>query len=72
MPQISLYLDTETLEKIEKAAELDNISISKWVTGKLIEHLKKIALRTIKVYTTQLTTTAFAPKRLRISHMIQA
>ncbi len=41
MPQISLYLDAETLKKIEKAAELDNTSISKWVTGKLIEHLEK-------------------------------
>ncbi len=41
MPQLSLYLDAETLKKIEKAAELENISISKWVTGKLAEHLEK-------------------------------
>ncbi len=40
MPQISLYLDAETLKKIEKAAELDNTSISKWVIGKLIEQLE--------------------------------
>jgi hypothetical protein len=41
MPQISLYVDTKTLKKIEKAAELSNTSISKWVTGKLTEHLEQ-------------------------------
>ncbi len=41
MPQLSLYLDAETLKRIEKAAELNNTSISKWVTGKLAEHLGK-------------------------------
>lgn len=38
MPQISLYVDKETLNKIEKAAERENISISRWV-GK---HLRKV------------------------------
>ncbi len=32
MPHISLYVNTETLKKIEIAAELNNTSISKWVT----------------------------------------
>ena len=41
MPQLSLYLDAETLKKIEKAAALENTSISKWVSGKLVEHLGK-------------------------------
>ncbi len=41
MPQLSLYVDAETLRKIEKAAELENTSISKWVTGKLTEYLEK-------------------------------
>lgn len=31
MPQVSLYIDKETLEKIEHAAKAENISISKWV-----------------------------------------
>jgi len=31
MPQISLYIDEETLKKIEKAAKKEHISISKWV-----------------------------------------
>jgi hypothetical protein len=31
MPQISLYIDKETLSKIEKAANRDKVSISKWV-----------------------------------------
>ncbi|MBN1501037.1 MAG: toxin-antitoxin system, antitoxin component [Spirochaetes bacterium] len=36
MPQISLYIDKETLIKIEKAAQREKISISKWV-GKNIK-----------------------------------
>lgn len=31
MPQISLYIDEETLSKVEKAAKKEHISISKWV-----------------------------------------
>lgn len=41
MPQLSLYLDAETLAKIEKAAKLNNTSISKWVSGVLAESLAK-------------------------------
>ncbi len=41
MPQLSLYVDAETLKKIEKAAGLENTSISKWVTRKIAEHLEK-------------------------------
>jgi hypothetical protein len=40
MPQLSLYLDDKTLKKVEKAAKIENTSISKWVTGKLKEHLE--------------------------------
>jgi len=36
MPQISLYIDKDTLSKIEKAAAKERISISKWV-GKNIK-----------------------------------
>ena len=39
MPQLSLYVDEKTLKKIEKAARLENTSISKWVTGKLTQYL---------------------------------
>lgn len=31
MPQISLYIDQKTLEKVEKAAQIEHLSISKWV-----------------------------------------
>jgi hypothetical protein len=31
MPQISLYVDEITLEKVEKRAKQDNTSVSKWV-----------------------------------------
>lgn len=37
MPQISLYIDKETLAKVEKAAKNQHLSVSKWV-GK---HIKK-------------------------------
>jgi len=40
MPQISLYIDKETLAKIEKAAAKERISISKWV-GKNIKKVIK-------------------------------
>lgn len=39
MPQISLYIDKETLEKIESAANAENISISKWVGNHLKDAL---------------------------------
>ncbi len=37
MPQISLYIDEETLKKIEKTAKKEHISISKWVGN----HIKR-------------------------------
>ena len=40
MPQISLYIDKITLSKIEKAAEREHLSISKWV-GKNIQNSLK-------------------------------
>lgn len=41
MPQLSLYIDAETLAKIEKAARISNTSISKWVSARLTESLAK-------------------------------
>ncbi len=41
MPQLSLYIDEETLSKIEIAAKIEKLSLSKWVVSKLkdtIEH----------------------------------
>ena len=35
MPQISLYIDNDTLKKIEKAADQEHISISKWVGNRI-------------------------------------
>lgn len=35
MPQISLYVDEETLEKVENAAAREDKSISKWVVEQL-------------------------------------
>ena len=35
MPQISLYVDDDTLKKVGRAAKLENKSISKWVSSKI-------------------------------------
>jgi len=35
MPQISLYVDRKTLDKIEQRARQEHSSISKWVGGNL-------------------------------------
>lgn len=35
MPQISLYVDEDTLKKIEMAAKRQHMSISKWVSQQL-------------------------------------
>ena len=40
MPQISLYIDEETLKKIEKAAKKEHISISKWVGNNIKRSFK--------------------------------
>lgn len=40
MPQISLYIDKATLKKVEKAAEAEELSISKWVGKQLKKSLK--------------------------------
>ncbi len=41
MPQISLYIDDDTIKKIERAAKLENKSISKWVASRLKLSLEK-------------------------------
>jgi len=40
MPQISLYIDKETLKKVEKAADAEKTSISKWVGKQLKKSLQ--------------------------------
>ncbi|MCD6116213.1 hypothetical protein J7K93_04290, partial [bacterium] len=40
MAQLSLYIDENTLKKIELAAKIENISISKFVTKRINETLK--------------------------------
>lgn len=40
MPQISLYIDKETLKKVEKAAGAEKTSISKWVGKQLKKSLQ--------------------------------
>lgn len=38
MPQLSLYLDDDTLKKIEIRAKINQTSVSKFVTSMLKEH----------------------------------
>ena len=40
VPQISLYIDQNTLEKIEKAAKKNHASVSKWVGSNIKKFLK--------------------------------
>ena len=40
MPQVSLYIDKETLGKIEELARKDNTSLSKWVGNNLKKLIK--------------------------------
>jgi hypothetical protein len=40
MPQISLYIDKDTLQKVEKAAQAEELSISKWVGKQLKKSLR--------------------------------
>jgi len=35
MGQLSLYIDEETLKKVEDAAKSQNVSISKWITNRI-------------------------------------
>ncbi len=39
MPQLSLYIDKDTLNKIEIGAKLEHVSISKYVVRKLNESM---------------------------------
>jgi hypothetical protein len=41
MPQVSLYIDKETLFKIEQIAKKNRISISKWVGNNIKQIIKK-------------------------------
>jgi len=40
MPQISLYIDKETLKMVKKAADAEKTSISKWVGKQLKKSLQ--------------------------------
>ncbi|GHV73169.1 hypothetical protein AGMMS49940_04710 [Spirochaetia bacterium] len=40
MPQISLYIDTDTLQKVEIRAKQDRLSLSKWVGKALKKSIK--------------------------------
>lgn len=40
MPKISLYIDKDTMQKVEKAAKAEHLSISKWVGKQLKRSLK--------------------------------
>jgi hypothetical protein len=42
MPQISLYIDEQTLKKIENAAKRQHISISKWVAEQIRARIEPV------------------------------
>ena len=41
MPQLSLYIDKDTMQKLETAAKIEHLSISKYAVKKLNETLNK-------------------------------
>ena len=41
MPQLSLYIDNDTLYKIETAAQINKVSVSKFVSVVLRDHFFK-------------------------------
>lgn len=41
MPQISLYIDKKTMDKIERAAKRDRLSISKWVGRSIMQYFEE-------------------------------
>ncbi len=40
MPQISLYVTSDQLLKIEREAHAEKLSLSKWVTSRIMEKLE--------------------------------
>jgi len=40
MPQLSLYLDEKTLKRVQQAAKISRVSVSKWVANQLRSQLK--------------------------------
>ena len=40
MPQLSLYIDSETIKKLEIAAKIEKTSISKWVNYRLHKYFE--------------------------------
>ena len=40
MPQLSLYIDEETLKRIEAGADAENLSLSKYVVKKLKQSIR--------------------------------
>ena len=42
MPQISLYIDEQTLKKVENAAQKQHVSISKWVAEQIRSRVEPI------------------------------
>ena len=40
MAQLTVYIDEDTLKRIEKAAKAENCSVSKWVRDRLVRDLK--------------------------------
>jgi len=40
MPQLSLYLTQEQLEKVESEAHSDKMSLSKWVVTQILEKIE--------------------------------
>ena len=63
MPQLSLYIDEETLSKIEIAAIIEKLSLSKWVVSKLKDTLEHSWPDGYESLFGAITDDSFSPKR---------
>jgi hypothetical protein len=63
MPQLSLYIDKETLSKIEMAAKIEKLSLSKWVVSKLKDTLKHSWPDDYELLFGSITDDSFSPDR---------
>ena len=63
MLQLSLYIDEKTLSKIQIAAKIEKLSLSKWVVSKLKDTLEQSWPDDYELLFGAITDDSFNPKR---------
>lgn len=69
MPQISLYIDEDTLKKVENAARRRHISISKWVAEQIRTKVEPVYPEGFETLFGSIKDSTFQrPPQLRFDH----